>query len=65
MERLMTTHEVAQALGIHVNTVKRLPPSELPYYRMLRRGDRRYEPADVIRYLAERKVGREDPHATE
>ena len=41
--RLLSVREVATRLGLHTNTVKRIPRS--------RRGDRRYHPVDVADYL--------------
>ena len=52
----LTAAEVAMRLGIHVNTLKRIPPDELPYFRVSHRGDRRYFPEDVARYIARRRV---------
>ena len=52
-DRMMTAREVAQALHLHVNTVKRLADrGELPCYRVCSRGDRRFHPTDVEGYLA-------------
>lgn len=48
--RPLTVREVAERLGIHVNTVKRIHPEDLPYFTVAKRGDRRYEEKDVIRY---------------
>lgn len=48
--------EVADYLGIHANTVKRISPEELPYVKVVSRGDRRYDPRDVERYRAARWV---------
>lgn len=52
-DRPLSVRDVAEMLGVHVNTVKRLP---LPYFRVGSRGDRRYELRDVIAYKLERKV---------
>lgn len=49
--------EVARRLGIHVNTAKRLDPTELPYFRIGTRGDRRYRLGDLRAYIAARRVG--------
>lgn len=46
--------EVADRLGVHVNTVKRIPPQELPYFRIGTRGDRRYETGQVASYKRRR-----------
>jgi excisionase family DNA binding protein len=50
---LLTANEVAQMLHLHVNTVKRLGDrGELPFYRVSRRGDRRFRLEDVLGFLA-------------
>jgi hypothetical protein len=46
-----TAREVASWLGIHVNTLKRIPKDELPYFRVGHRGDRRYYLEDVRTYV--------------
>lgn len=43
--------EVALLLGTHVNTVKRIDPGALPYFRVGARGDRRYQRDDVRAYI--------------
>ena len=43
--------EVARHLGCHPNTVKRIPPRELPFFRIGSRGDRRYELDDICSYI--------------
>jgi len=54
LERLLTTTEVAALLHLHVNTVRRLGDRGLlRYYRICRRGDRRYHREDVLRFLEE------------
>ena len=58
MTRPLTLTEVAEHLGLHRTTVKRLPPAVLPFVRVTDRGDRRYRPEDVERYLADRRVER-------
>ena len=51
--RLLTATEVAEMLHLHVNTVKRLGDrGELPFYRVSRRGDRRFRLEDVLGFLA-------------
>ncbi len=47
----ITAREVAIWLDVHPNTVKRLPPSELPYMKVTSRGDRRYLLDDVEAYI--------------
>lgn len=54
---LLTAKEVGVRLGTTFRAVKTIPTAELPYFRVGTRGDRRYDPADVERYLAARKVG--------
>ena len=52
MDPMMTTREVAEALNLHVNTVKRIADrGEMPFVRVVKRGDRRYRAADVMAYL--------------
>jgi hypothetical protein len=50
--------QVAKYFGIHVNTLKRIPETALPYMRFGARGDRRYHKADVEIYAIQRMVGR-------
>jgi len=50
--QMMTASEVAAALRLHVNTVKRLGDrGELPFFRVSKRGDRRFRVDDVIAFL--------------
>ncbi len=50
---LLTASEVAEMLHLHVNTVKRLGDrGELPFFRVCRRGDRRFRLTDVMSFLA-------------
>ena len=50
---MLTAGEVAQMLHLHVNTVKRLGDrGDLPFYRVSRRGDRRFLLEDVLGFLA-------------
>jgi hypothetical protein len=49
---VLTVSEVAALLGVHINTVKRLPPSALPYFTVGSRHDRRYYRASVEAYIA-------------
>ena len=50
--RMLTANEVAEILHLHVNTVKRLGDrGELKYYRVCKRGDRRFMAEDVRRFL--------------
>ena len=52
----LTPRALAEMLSIHVNTVKRIPASELPFCAISTRGDRRYRLADVEAYLEARMV---------
>ena len=50
--KMLTAAEVAEMLHLHVNTVKRLGDrGELPFYRVCKRGDRRFRYEDVLRFL--------------
>jgi excisionase family DNA binding protein len=50
---MLTASEVANLLHLHVNTVKRLGDrGELPFYRVSKRGDRRFRLDDVMQFLA-------------
>lgn len=50
---MLTASEVAELLHLHVNTVKRLGDrGELPFYRVCKRGDRRFRLDDVMAFLA-------------
>jgi excisionase family DNA binding protein len=53
----ITAVEAAQLLGVSPRTVKRMRSSELPYWRVGSRGDRRYSRADVERYKLARAAG--------
>jgi excisionase family DNA binding protein len=49
---MLTASEVATMLHLHVNTVKRLGDrGELPFYRVCKRGDRRFRLQDVMTFL--------------
>ncbi|HEY8870329.1 MAG TPA: helix-turn-helix domain-containing protein [Candidatus Limnocylindrales bacterium] len=53
---MLTASEVAEMLHLHVNTVKRLGDrGELPFYRVCRRGDRRFRLDDVMRFLGQNR----------
>lgn len=54
----LTANEVAVMLDIHNNTAKRISPTELPYFRVTTRGDRRYRIEDVEAYIERRMVRR-------
>lgn len=50
---MLTASEVAALLHLHVNTVKRLGDrGELPFYRVCKRGDRRFRMEDVVSFLS-------------
>ena len=53
---MLTASEVADMLHLHVNTVKRLGDRvELPFYRVCKRGDRRFRYDDVLAFLQRNK----------
>lgn len=52
----LTANEAARHLDVHNNTVKRIPPSELPFMRLGPRGDRRYRLEDIEAYIERRMV---------
>ena len=54
MNKMLKVHEVADRLGLHRNTVRRLSDrGELLSFRVCKRGDRRWREEDVDRYLAQ------------
>lgn len=54
--KLLTASEVAEMLHLHVNTVKRLGDrGELPFFRVCKRGDRRFRYDDVLDFLRRAK----------
>ena len=53
---MLTATEVANLLHLHVNTVKRLGDrGELPFYRVCKRGDRRFRMNDVMHFLTQNR----------
>ncbi len=53
---MLTATEVADMLHLHVNTVKRLGDrGELPFYRVCKRGDRRFRLDDVMKFLTQNR----------
>lgn len=52
--RILTVSEAAELLGVHLNTVKRIPASDLPYFTIGSRNDRRYYHADIEEYIRSR-----------
>lgn len=53
---MLNVTETARALGVSPRTVKRIPPSQLPYVRIGSRGDRRYSVTELERYTLERTM---------
>lgn len=51
---MLSVRDVARILRLHPNTVKRIPPRDLPYAMIGTRGDRRYLWLDVRAYVEER-----------
>lgn len=52
LAKMLTASEVAEMLHLHVNTVKRLGDrGELKYYKVCKRGDRRFLLEDVRDFL--------------
>lgn len=54
---VLTAEDVATWLGVTPRRVRQIPEGELPYLQLGARGPRRYDPADVERYLAARLRG--------
>lgn len=52
----LSVNETAIMLGLHNNTVKRIPPEYLPFMRVTDRGDRKYRVSDVEAYIERRMV---------
>jgi hypothetical protein len=50
----LSVSEVARWLGLHPHSVKRIPPIDLPFFRVGTRGDRRYRMDDVRAYIERR-----------
>jgi hypothetical protein len=53
---VLPAYLVAEMLGLHTNSVKRISPKELPFFRVGSRGDRRYYLDDVQAYITKRRV---------
>ena len=54
--RLLSAGEVADVLGVHVNTVRKWADSGfLSCYRFGLRGDRRFASEDIIRFMQQRR----------
>ena len=57
---MLTTGEVAQMLHVHINTVRRWSDRGLiKAYRICARGDRRFDRAEIARFLTEMTEDRE------
>jgi hypothetical protein len=52
----LTSSQTAALLGVDRSTVKRLAPTELPYFQHGDRGWRKYRRTDVLAYLERRMV---------
>lgn len=50
----MRAAEVAKYIGVHVNTIKKL--TDLPFYTVNARGDRRYRKTEVEDWLKTRRT---------
>jgi predicted DNA-binding transcriptional regulator AlpA len=56
--RPLNAREVGDLLGASRDTVKQIPPQELPYFKLGGlRSHRRYLRSDVEAYIARRRVG--------
>jgi len=53
----LRARQAADALGLSVNALKRIPAEQLPFFRVVRRGDRRYRREDLAAYIAGRSEG--------
>jgi tRNA A-37 threonylcarbamoyl transferase component Bud32 len=53
----MNARDVAKYLGVHINTIKKLP--DLPFYIVNARGDRRYRKTEVETWLKTRRMTNE------
>lgn len=57
MKEMLKAKEVAEFLNLHVHTVKHMGDrGEIPFYRVCKRGDRRYRSTDVEDYLKRMKA---------
>ena len=54
--RLLTVEDVAMRLECSTRRVRMIPAGELPYLAMDARGVRKYDPADLDRYVRNRTV---------
>ena len=53
---LLGVVSASRMLGVSTWTLKRIPPEQIPYYRVGGRGNRMYRPADINAYLDARRV---------
>jgi len=53
-----TAYQVAKLFNIHVNTLKRMPPEDLPFMRITTRGDRRYLRKDIEAFIEKRIINK-------
>ena len=56
ISELLEAADVARMLRMSPRRVRSIPPAELPYVQLAERGQRRYDPAAVARYLERRTV---------
>ena len=62
MDPMLTVREVARLLNVHSNTVRRWSDRGLiRAYRITRRGDRRFNREDIIRFLAKMNANSGNP----
>ena len=54
---VLTARELGERLALSAQGVKRIPVTDLPYFTVGTRRDRRYEREDVERYIAARRAG--------
>lgn len=52
----ISSRDVGEMLGCDYKTVRKIKPSELPYWRANDRGDRKYDREDVLAYIERRMV---------
>lgn len=62
-ERVLNTRAAAAFLGVHPNTLKRYSPTELPYFMVSARGDRRYALSDLDAFRLRHRVNEPALHS--